>query len=247
MLEAEVMGSVGDCNLSISIPAARSLLIVGPNGSGKSTFLMMLLGLRQPTAGRISLCGRRLFDSVRRINVQPERRRIGFLPQAYALFPCMNVLENVMFGLECQPLGLRPRERRMRALQLLDELGVGHLAHRQPRQLSGGEAQRVALARALAPSPQALLLDEPLAALDLDARGQVRAFLRECLKAKDLPTIMVSHDPEDCTIFPAWVVALEAGKVVQQGPFEELEARPATAFVAALAAGRSSAASTLRA
>lgn len=172
--------------------------------------------------------------------MQPECRRIGFLPQAYALFPCMNVLENVMFGLECQPMGLRPRERRLRAQQLLDELAVGHLAHRMPRQLSGGEAQRVALARALAPSPHALLLDEPLAALDLDAREQVRTLLRECLLSKDLPTIMVSHDPEDCTMFPAWVVAMERGKIVQQGPFEELEACPATPFVAALAAGRAS-------
>jgi molybdate transport system ATP-binding protein len=229
MLAAELKGRVGTTDVSIQLDPLKTLLVIGPNGAGKSSMMRMLLGVLRPQAGRVLLNGRCLFDSSSGICVPPERRRIGFMPQSYALFPQMTALDNVAFGLEC--LGLNRTQRRARAGELLEELGVSALAERLPAQLSGGEAQRIALARALAPRPEALLLDEPMAALDLTTRAQVRSFLCPYLAACALPTIVISHDPEDAVLLGHSIAVIEGGSVVQRGSIDELRAQPATQFV----------------
>jgi molybdate transport system ATP-binding protein len=229
MLAATFKGCVGSTEVSISLPKAKTLLVIGPNGAGKSTMLRMLLGLLRPRSGRIELHDRCLFDSTSGISVPTEQRRIGFLPQSYALFPQMTAIENVAFGLEC--LGLRRVERLAQAGALLEELGVSALASRYPAELSGGEAQRVGLARALAPCPRALLLDEPMAALDRATRCNVRRFLAPYLASRDVPTLVVTHDPEDVEVLGGCVAVIENGAIVQHGSLSELRFRPATPFI----------------
>lgn len=231
MLAATFTGSVGSTEVSIDLPPTRTLLVIGPNGAGKSSMMRMLLGLIRPREGTIHLNDRCLFDSRAGICVPPEQRRIGFLPQSYALFPQMTAIENVAFGLEC--LGLKRADRLARAGALLEELAVSNLANRLPHQLSGGEAQRVGLARALAPRPRALLLDEPMAALDRSTRRRVRQFLAPYLASTDLPTIVISHDPEDAGALGQRIAVIEQGVVVQHGTLDELRSTPATPFVEA--------------
>ena len=196
--------------LDVELETSGTLVVVGPNGAGKTTLLLALLGALKPKSGRVEVDGVSLFD------LPVEERRLGFLPQDYALFPHLTVEENVAFG------GGPAR---------LAELQLEPLRARKPATLSGGEKQRVALARALAVSPRALLLDEPLAALDVQSRRSVRAFLAAYLKQLALPTLVVTHDLEDAKALGGDLVVLEQGKVVQRGTFDELAARPATAFV----------------
>jgi molybdate transport system ATP-binding protein len=168
-----------------------------------------------------------LFDRGRGIDVPVERRRIGFLPQRYALFPHLDVLGNVAYGIQ-----RRPRADRTRlAFAALRDLGVEALAARRPHQLSGGEAQRVALARALAQGPRALLLDEPLAALDASLRREVRRFLAKYLHTLSIPTIIVTHDRADAEAFDGEVIVIERGSTVQRGRLSDLAAHPETDFV----------------
>ena len=145
----------------------------------------------------------------------------------------MTVLANVAFGLECRRRTSRD-ERRKQALELLQALDVAHLAARFPGSLSGGEGQRVALARALASEPRALLLDEPLAALDASVRRQLREYLPSRLASLGLPAIVVTHDPADAAAFGEDIAVVEAGRMVQRGTLDTLRARPATPFVAEL-------------
>ena len=207
--------------------SAEPTVIVGPNGAGKTSALMMILGALPPRTGRVVLDGVPLFDGASGLDVPIEQRRIGFLPQRYALFPHLDVLGNVAFGIS--GLGRVARERK--ALDALRELGVEALARRSIDALSGGEAQRVALARALARHPRALLLDEPLAALDVAVRRAVRGFLAAHLRALAIPTVIVTHDRADAEAFGGEVIVLERGVAVQRGRSEALEARPATDFV----------------
>jgi molybdate transport system ATP-binding protein len=222
-LEIDVRGRVGAWRIDarLSVPPGP-LALTGPNGAGKSSVLRMALGLLRPEAGRIAVGQRVLFDA--ETDLLPERRKLGYVPQHYALFPHLSVLDNVAFGL----YGPRRRER---ALEVLESLELGHLAQRSTTGLSGGERQRVALARAVAPGPDALLLDEPLAALDASARRQVRDFLRERLAAMPIPALVVTHDPSDAAALGDRIAVLEAGRVVQQGTLAELHAAPATPFV----------------
>jgi molybdate transport system ATP-binding protein len=227
-LEVEVQGTNGALALEVRLAAERTPLVVaGPNGAGKTTLLLMILGALRPRAGRVALGGVTLFDAAAGIDAPTEERRIGFVPQNYALFPHLSVLENVAYGLG----HLRRRDRRDRARAALDAAGLASLAARRPHQISGGEAQQVALARALAAAPRALLLDEPLAALDVALRAAVRRRLAEHLASLDLPTVVVTHDRADADALGGDVAVMEAGAVVQRGPLPELAARPATDFV----------------
>ena len=158
---------------------------------------------------------------------------IGFLPQRYALFPHLDVLANVSYGIAAPS----PDERRRLAREMLGELDAEALATRRPSELSGGETQRVALARALAARPRALLLDEPLAALDVSLRRDMRRFLAERLRAWSLPTVVVTHNRADAEALDGQVVVLEAGAVVQRGRLAALAAGPATPFVKRLLSG----------
>lgn len=242
-LELDLSGSTGPLQLSVklSVEGHAPLVLVGPNGAGKSTLLAMLLGVRRPARGRVALGGETLFDADRGIDVAPEDRHLGWVPQGYALFPHLTAAENVELALAARVRHLGRRARRDEARSLLSRLGLGDAAERRPQQLSGGERQRVALARALASSPRALLLDEPLAALDAGARQSVRTFLAEQLAALAIPAIVVTHDPVDARAVGRTIAVLERGQVVQQGTFEVIAAAPATPFAAELVRGVSDA------
>ncbi len=234
VLEVALQGTAGALPIEIAFRAeATPLVLVGPNGAGKTRTLMMILGAARPSRGRVILGGQPLFDGERGLDLPVEQRRIGFLPQRYALFPHLDVLSNVGYGIAAPSR----EERRRLARELLRELDAEALATRRPAELSGGETQRVALARALASRPRALLLDEPLAALDVSLRRDMRRLLAERLRAWSLPTVVVTHDRADAEALDGQVVVLEAGAVVQRGPLAELAAAPATPFVKRLVSG----------
>lgn len=201
---------------------AQTLVLVGPSGAGKSTLLRAVAGLERPREGRIAVGDEVWFDAALRVDLPPERRSVGMVFQQYALFPHMTVLGNVRFGGGPD------------AHELLDRLGITHLAGARPDEISGGERQRVALARALARRPRVLLLDEPMAALDPHTRDAVRQHLRDTLDGLALPTVIVSHDFEDAATLGHRVAVIDAGGIVQTGTPPELVAAPATAFVEAL-------------
>lgn len=229
-----VQASAGDFHLDASVEGDTApVAVIGPNGSGKTTLLRVIAGAYLPRTGRIRLGDRVLFDSDNGVCVAPEERRVGYVPQGYGLFPHLTALDNVAFGMGAGP-ERRPRaERRRIAADLLDEVKCAHLASRYPATLSGGEKQRVALARALLRSPEMLLLDEPLAAMDVAARRGLRRYLARHLAQRSRPAIVVTHDPRDVRALGSPVVyALEEGRVVQSGAPEHLAARPATDFVA---------------
>jgi molybdate transport system ATP-binding protein len=241
VLAVDLRARVGAMTLELALSTAQApLALAGPNGAGKTSLLLLILGVLRPDAGRVGLGDRVLFDAARGIDVPTEERRIGYVPQDYALFPHMTVVENLEFALACHDRdgahnrgsGPRRRARRDEAMALLADLEVSALAPRRPRTLSGGERQRVALARALAVAPEALLLDEPLAALDVGARRQVRAFLASYLTRLGLPAIVVTHDPTDAVALGERIAVVEAGRLVQVGTAAELRAAPASPFVA---------------
>jgi molybdate transport system ATP-binding protein len=232
MLEVRVSGSVGSLAIDVELDTGGgTLVIVGPNGAGKSSLLRMILGALEPASGRIAVGGRALFDSRVGVNVRLEDRALGYVPQSYALFPHLTVLENVEFVVECRVDRANGRSVRERAFAILTDLEMQTFAERATHTLSGGEKQRVALARALAAEPVALLLDEPLHALDVGARREVRSFLRSYLQKFDLPTIVVTHDAKDAAALGDRVAVLERGRVSQLGTWAELSAAPATPFV----------------
>jgi molybdate transport system ATP-binding protein len=233
VLTIDVRGRIGALPLAIRLDTGTApLAIVGPNGAGKTSALLLALGVLRPESGRITLGDRVLFADG--VAVPAEDRRIGYLPQDYALFPHLTVARNIEFALGCRGT-LGRAERRERARALLGDLEIVALADRAPATLSGGERQRVALARALAIEPRALLLDEPLAALDVGARRAVRGFLAATLARLGLPAIVVTHDAADAVALGDRIAVLEAGRIVQTGTLADLRAAPASPFVAAFA------------
>jgi molybdate transport system ATP-binding protein len=212
--------------LALELAVGReTVALVGPSGAGKTTVLRAIAGLIRPEAGRIELDGAVLFDAEAGIDIPPERRRVGFVFQDYALFPHMTVEQNVRYA------------GRERVDELLERLGIAHLARTRPESLSGGERQRVGLARALARDPAVLLLDEPLSALDAHTRAVVRAELRELLEGFGLPTLLVTHDYEDAAALAGRIGVLVEGKLLQIGTPAELIAAPADPFVASFTGG----------
>ena len=210
---------------------ARRSVIFGPSGAGKSLTLQALAGLMRPDRGRIAFGAEVLFDSHAGIDIPARRRGFGYLFQDYALFPRLNVRQNIAFGLSA---GLRNPsaqvsgeavERWLRAFELLD------VAAQRPGELSGGQRQRTALARALVNSPRALLLDEPFSALDPALRERMRTELDELLRRIDIPVLMITHDPADLDWFGEEALSLRDGVIVES----------------AMSAARSSAASTANA
>ncbi len=198
-----------------------ALVLFGRSGSGKSLTLRALAGLIQPTTGKIVLSGRTLFDSATRVHVPAHDRAIGYVPQHQALFPFLDVEENVGFGL---PRAERHRGN-ARVLAMLDSLGIGALARARPSSLSGGERQRVALARALVVSPRLLLLDEPLSAIDVEGKRELRVALREAILRAEIPAVLVTHDPEDAVAIGDELVRFERGRTTVRGtPREVLRA-----------------------
>jgi len=231
-LTARLTARVGALSLDVALDTAPgTLVVIGPNGAGKTSLLSLLLGVLPAESGRIEVGGRALLDTSAGLLVPPEERRLAYVPQDYALFPHLSARRNVEFALDCAATGLARGARSARATALLAELGLEALAARRPAALSGGEKQRVALARALAASPRALLFDEPLAALDVHARAEVRAFLAAYLARVALPTIVVTHDARDARALADRLLVLEAGRVTQTGTWDELRSRPASRFV----------------
>jgi molybdate transport system permease protein len=199
--------------------------VVGPNGAGKSTLLRALAGL-QPATGTVRL-GEREVGAL-----PPHERRIGWLPQDRVLFDRKSALDNAAFGLVAQ--GVRRAAARRTALQWLEKLGVGDVAARRPGELSGGQAARVALARTLAPVPELVLLDEPLAALDAATRDDVRRLLRTTLTSGRAPTLLVTHDVVDVVALADRVLVLEDGRLRQDATPAAVATAPQTSWVAGL-------------
>lgn len=218
-----------DVELDLEVATGETLALVGPNGAGKSTALSLIAGDLRPGSGTVSLDGRILADA--RTWVPPHDRRITTLSQDPVLFPHLTALGNVMFPLRCR--GVPRRDARRRAEEHLDQLGLADLAGRRPAQLSGGQAQRVAIARALAAEPRLLLLDEPMAALDIDVAPALREQLRRFLAGRT--AIIVTHDVLDALALADRVAVLEQGRVVDSGASAEVLSRPRSAFAARLA------------
>jgi molybdate transport system ATP-binding protein len=216
----------------LRLPADRFSVTVlfGPSGAGKTTILRCLAGLDRPGRGSIQLGGETWFDAERGVCLPPQRRGVGYLFQEYALFPHLTVSRNVAYG-----LGRLPRAERVRRVaEMLALVGLSGLEGRYPAQLSAGQRQRVALARALARRPRLLLLDEPLSALDVPTREQLRRELRRWLAALPVPTLLVTHDRSEALALGDFLVVLADGKVRQAGPVHEVFARPADSAVARL-------------
>ena len=213
--------------LELTVARGRTLALLGPNGAGKSTVLGAIAGV-VASVGQITLGGRSIE------NAEVEDRRVGYVFQDYLLFPHLSVLENVAFGPRSQGRGRAAS--RAAAGEWLDRLGIGELGPRRPAQLSGGQAQRVALARALAAEPELLLLDEPLSALDVEVRDDVREELARHVKAWGGLTILVTHSLDDVAALADDVIVLEKGLATQRATVRELVAAPATPYVSRLVA-----------
>lgn len=222
-----------EVRVDLGVAAGETLAVLGPNGAGKSTLLRAVSGLLALTGGTITLDGRALDDPARGTFVPPEARSIGVVFQDLMLFPTLDVTDNVAFGLRAA--GARRASARADALRWLARVGLDDRAGASVRTLSGGEAQRVALARALAPGPRALLLDEPLSALDADVRATVRRDLRDHLRHHEGPCLLVTHDPLDAAVLADRVVVLEEGRVTAAGRLADLVAHPRSAWAAELA------------
>jgi len=233
-LRAQLQVHRGAFTLDVALTAGDGevVAVLGPNGAGKSTLLRAVAGLVPVNAGRVELDGQVLEDTPAGVRSAPRDRHIGVLFQDYRLFPHLTARENVAFG--PRSTGAPRTAARADADVWLARLGLAGLEDRRPSQLSGGQAQRVALARALATRPRLLLLDEPLAALDVATRTQVRTELRAQLDAFDGPVLLVTHDPLEAMTLAHRLVVLEDGRVVQDAPVGEVTRRPATPYVARL-------------
>lgn len=216
-------------NINLSVPKGEILSVVGPSGCGKSTLLRLIAGLLRPSAGSISIAGRRVAGD-RTDFVPAEQRGVGLVFQDYALFPHLTAKKNVGFGLQKLPR----TERQARIMHMLSLVGLADLADRYPHELSGGQQQRVALARALAPEPAVLLLDEPFSGLDAQTRGQVREQVVSVLKATGTTALMVTHDPDEAIAVGDRIAVLNHGELIQIGTPEQIYHQPVTVFVASL-------------
>jgi putative spermidine/putrescine transport system ATP-binding protein len=214
--------AVDDANLSIGSGEFFSML--GPSGSGKTTVLRMIAGFEEPTTGTIELAGE---DVTGR---PPYARDVNTVFQDYAIFPHMNVQQNVEYGLLVKKVG--KAERRKRAQEALEQVRLGNLGDRRPTQLSGGQRQRVALARALVNRPKVLLLDEPLGALDLKLREQMQVELKEIQRAVGITFLFVTHDQEEALTLSDRIAVFNEGRIEQVGTAREIYEQPANAFVA---------------
>jgi molybdate transport system ATP-binding protein len=224
----------GDFALDVSVAAAPGevVAVLGPNGAGKSTLLRAIAGLLPLDTGSVRIGDEVLDDPAAGVFRQPQERNLGVVFQDHRLFPHLRVLDNVAFGARSR--GVPRAAAREQARTWLERLGLAELARRYPRQLSGGQSQRVALGRALACRPRALLLDEPLAALDVQTRAEIQGELRAHLGAFAGPTVLVTHDPIEALLLAGRIVVLERGTVAQIGTPAEITTRPLTPYVARL-------------
>src|SRR2546422_5461694 len=210
--------------LSLTLAPGELVALLGPSGCGKTTALRLLAGLEEANDGRVVIGGKDV------TGLPANKRNVGMVFQAYSLFPHMEAWQNVAFGLQIRHVPTA--ERKQRALDVLELVGLGKYANRYPSQLSGGQQQRVALARALAIRPQVLLLDEPLSALDAKVRSRLRDEIRRVQLEAGITTLFVTHDQEEALAIADRVGVMQSGKLEQLGPPTEIYSRPATPFVA---------------
>ncbi|MCX8062417.1 MAG: putative 2-aminoethylphosphonate ABC transporter ATP-binding protein [Anaerolineales bacterium] len=211
-------------DVSLDIQEGEFVFLLGPSGCGKTTLLRIVAGLESPTGGSILQKGQEI------THLSPAKRNIGIVFQSYALFPNLTVFQNIAYGLENRKLPKNQIQHRV--AEMLELVGLQGYEARYPAQLSGGQQQRVALARALAISPDLLLLDEPLSALDARVRANLRIEVARLQRQLGVTTIMVSHDQEEALTMADRVVVMDQGRIAQIGTPEEIYHRPATPFVA---------------
>ncbi len=211
--------------VTLAIARGETMVLLGPSGCGKTTILRIIAGLEQPDAG-----GRVLFEDADVTRVPIERRNVGMVFQSYALFPNMTVADNIGYGLKIR--GVRAAERKGRVAELVALTGIEGLEQRRIDQLSGGQRQRVALARAVAVRPSALLLDEPLTALDAALRERLRGELNRLLRTLGITTIYVTHDQAEAMALGDRIVVMRKGAIAQAGTPREIYFAPTSRFVA---------------
>lgn len=212
--------------ISLTVAAGEIVAILGKSGSGKSTLLHMAAGLQQPDSGEIWLNQECI------TNKQPEKREIAMMFQDFALLPHLNVWQNVALGLRLQ--GIKQASARIAAMSVLHQMGLAHYGERSISQLSGGEQQRVALARALVVSPKLLLLDEPFSSLDTHLRQYLQREISDLVREKNIPALLVSHDPAEAALTAQKMALLANGQIIQYGTPAQLFARPVSAQAARL-------------
>ncbi|HEY0121639.1 MAG TPA: ABC transporter ATP-binding protein [Rhizobium sp.] len=217
--EREVVSS-----LSLRLPKGSLLTLLGPSGCGKTTVLRMIAGFVEPSAGDV------LIDDVNVTRMIPEKRPTSMMFQSYALFPHMNVFDNVAFGLRLR--GVSATDVRKRVDEILDQVDLSALSRHFPSQLSGGQQQRTALARSLVIGPKVLLLDEPFAALDRDLRERMQMELRKLQQDLAITMVVVTHDQQEAQILSDYVAVMNKGRIEQIGEPSLVYDRPATRFVA---------------
>ncbi|MFC7448466.1 sulfate/molybdate ABC transporter ATP-binding protein [Rhodococcus daqingensis] len=219
--------------LDVELDAGQVLAVLGPNGAGKSTLLALIAGLVRPDHGRVELDGRALTDTTTGEFLPAHARGVAMLSQQALLFPHLSVAENVAFAPRSR--GENRSAAREIATRWLRDVDAEPLAGRRPSQLSGGQAQRVAIARALAADPRLLLLDEPMAALDVGSAPAVRRLLRRILREEQRTAVLVTHDVLDALALADHVIVLESGRIVERGTVREVLTTPRSDFAARMA------------
>jgi ABC-type sulfate/molybdate transport systems ATPase subunit/ABC-type sulfate transport system permease component len=228
-ITADIVHDFGGFRLDVHFrTGCRRVAVLGPSGSGKSLLLKTLAGLVQPAEGHLATGARTLCDTAKGIWLRPDERRIGYVPQHFALFPHMTVWQNVLFATNATDGDIG------RAAEIIRLLGLEGLSEHYPNQLSFGQQQRAALARALVRQPEYLLLDEPFASLDTPFRLHLRRELRRILRRLDLSVVLVTHDPQEAYELVEEVIVIAAGRVLQQGRREEVFGSPSSSLVAKL-------------
>jgi molybdate transport system ATP-binding protein len=224
-LEAQTRLGELELDVALEVQPGRCLALAGPSGAGKTSILRIVAGLMRPHRGRVTCDDRVWLDTEAGTFLAPERRAVGYLFQEHALFAHLSAWRNVAYP-------LRTGDRRARAMALLERFGVAHLADARPATLSGGERQRVALARALARTPEVLLLDEPLSALDTTTRAAASRELAAVLRETGVPALLVTHDFAEAALLGDEIGVIQHGRVVQRGTAAHLAASPSVPFVA---------------
>jgi len=223
ILKTEYDGSPVLGPLDLALPKGSKLSVLGPSGSGKTTLLRLIAGLESPDKGDIRFMGKAITTQ------PPHKRNFGLMFQEYALFPHLNVFQNIAFGLKMKKMAGAAQKDRVE--EMLDLTGLKGFGNRGVDELSGGERQRVALARTLAPKPELLMLDEPLSALDRVLRKRLLAQLTDILAALNITTIFVTHDHEEAFAAGSRIILLNKGRIEQQGSPENLLNYPKNAWV----------------
>ncbi|WP_072690485.1 sulfate/molybdate ABC transporter ATP-binding protein [Rhodococcus marinonascens] len=232
-LSVEARVGARGVEMGFDLGEGEVLAVLGPNGAGKSTALSIVAGLVRPDTGRVELNGRVLTDTARGVMLPPHRRSVALLAQQALLFPHLTVEANVAFA--PRSAGRGRREARQIAQKWLDAVEATQFADRRPHELSGGQAQRVAVARALAADPQALLLDEPMAALDVTAAPALRVLLRRVLREGHRTAVVVTHDVLDALALADRVIVVDEGRVVESGSVRDVLTCPRSSFAARIA------------